>query len=61
MIKQENLTIEAYRDVAPAGAVDLIYSLAAELKGRSFLHVNSTRAGGGVAEMLLRLVPIFNA
>jgi trehalose synthase len=60
-MKHEDLTIEAYRDVAPAGAVDLIHSLASKLRGRSFLHVNSTRAGGGVAEMLLRLVPIFNA
>lgn len=55
-----NITIESYRDVAPPGAVDLIHNLAKGLKGRSFLHVNSTRFGGGVAEMLLRLIPIFN-
>ncbi len=56
----KKITIESYRDVAPPGTVDLIYSLAEKLKGRSFLHVNSTRLGGGVAEMLLRLIPIFN-
>jgi trehalose synthase len=33
--------------------------LAELLKGRSLLHVNSTRWGGGVAEMLHRLVPLF--
>jgi trehalose synthase len=29
-----------------------------KLKGRPFLHVNSTREGGGVAEILQRMIPI---
>ncbi|MBD3426835.1 MAG: glycosyltransferase [Candidatus Omnitrophica bacterium] len=53
------ITIESYRNVAPPGTVDFIFNLAKNLKGRSMLHVNSTRFGGGVAEMLHRLVPIF--
>lgn len=55
----EKITLESYREVSPPGAVDLIYKLSNRLKGRSVLHVNSTRVGGGVAEMLLRLVPFF--
>ena len=56
----EKITLESYRDIAPHGVIDLIYRLADKLKGRSFLHVNSTRLGGGVAEMLQRLIPFFN-
>ncbi len=52
-------TIESYRDIAPPGTIDIVYNLSRRLKGKSFLHVNSTRLGGGVAEMLLRLVPMF--
>jgi trehalose synthase len=52
------VTIEAYRDVAPKGTVDFLLRLAERARGRRFLHVNSTRFGGGVAEILARLVPI---
>ena len=51
--------LELYREVAPKGAVDLVYKLAKRLKGRSILHVNSTRLGGGVAEILHRFIPMF--
>ncbi len=54
-----NITLESYHNVAPAGTIDLAYKLSEQLKGRTMLHVNSTRWGGGVAEMLHRLVPIF--
>ncbi|MFH1846309.1 MAG: glycosyltransferase [Candidatus Omnitrophota bacterium] len=56
---KKNPGIESYREIAPSGAIDLIYRMAEFLKRRSFLHVNSTRYGGGVAEMLHRLVPMF--
>jgi trehalose synthase len=52
--------LESYRDIAPQGTIDLIYHLSDSLKGKTLLHVNSTRSGGGVAEMLHRLIPIFN-
>ncbi|MFH1714985.1 MAG: glycosyltransferase [Elusimicrobiota bacterium] len=52
--------LEAYRDIAPRGTLDLVYKLADTVKGKTFLHVNSTRTGGGVAEMLNRLMPLFN-
>lgn len=54
-----NITWESYRDIAAPGTVDLGHRLADRLKGSSLLHVNSTRWGGGVAEMLHRLVPLF--
>jgi len=54
------IPLSSYRDIAPAGTVDLLYRLAERLQGKKFLHINSTRYGGGVAEMLERLVPIFN-
>ncbi|MBI4591021.1 MAG: glycosyltransferase [Candidatus Rokubacteria bacterium] len=50
--------MEEYREVAPKGTVDLLLRLAERVRGRRFLHVNSTRSGGGVAEILNRLVPI---
>ncbi|MBI4608243.1 MAG: glycosyltransferase [Candidatus Rokubacteria bacterium] len=52
------MTIDSYRDVTPKGAVDLLLRLSERGRGRHFLHVNSTRYGGGVAEILTRLVPI---
>ena len=51
--------LEAYRDVASPGTVDTIERLAEPLSGRSVLHVNSTRIGGGVAEILDRLIGLF--
>ncbi len=52
------ITLEAYREVVPPGTLDLLRRLAERLQGRSLLHVNSTRVGGGVAEMLLRYLPL---
>ncbi|UCD14936.1 MAG: glycosyltransferase [Candidatus Omnitrophota bacterium] len=54
------VTVESYRDIAPQGTIDLIYNLAGRLRNKSLLHVNSTRFGGGVAEMLHRLLPLFS-
>lgn len=54
-----NISLGSYRDIAPKGTVDLLYKLSERLKGKSILHINSTRFGGGVAEMLQRLVPLF--
>ncbi|MBI3975625.1 MAG: glycosyltransferase [Armatimonadetes bacterium] len=51
--------LDAYREVVPPGTIDLLRRLADRVRGRSLLHVNSTRLGGGVAEMLHRYVPLF--
>jgi trehalose synthase len=44
--------------VAPRGDLLLLQKLGEKLKGKSFLHINSTREGGGVAEILHRMIPI---
>ena len=50
--------IERYSGISPKGDLLLIMRLCEALKNRSFLHVNSTRAGGGVSEILQRMIPI---
>lgn len=49
-----------YRDVAPTGTVDFLRRLGELAEGRTMLHVNSTRYGGGVAEILHRLLPLMD-
>lgn len=51
--------LKDYQDIAPRGLVDVIYKLARPLKGKTMLHINSTKSGGGVAEILHRLLPLF--
>lgn len=50
--------ITQYSGIAPKGDLLLMQKLGEKLNGQSFLHVNSTRAGGGVAEILQRMIPI---
>lgn len=50
--------ITQYAGISPKGDLLLIQKLAKVFHGRSFLHVNSTREGGGVAEILQRMIPI---
>jgi trehalose synthase len=39
----------------------LINRLCEKLKNRTFLHVNSTREGGGVSEILQRMIPLLKS
>ena len=55
------LELDDYRDIAPKGTVDFLYRLSDLVKGRSFLHVNAVRYGGGMAEILRRLVPMLTS
>jgi len=50
--------IAQYAGISPKSDLLLLQKLGEKLGGRSFLHVNSTRAGGGVAEILQRMVPL---
>jgi len=52
------ITLSDYSGIAPKGDITLIQKLAERLQGRTFLHVNSTKAGGGVAEILQRMIPL---
>lgn len=47
-----------YIGISPKSDLLLLQMLAAKLNKRSFLHINSTREGGGVAEILQRMIPI---
>ena len=51
-------TLDAYREVTPKGTIDFLRRLADRTRGKRILHVNSTRVGGGVAEILRSLVPL---
>lgn len=52
--------LDDYRDIIGQAQVDALRFLARELKGKSLKMVNSTAVGGGVAEMLNRLVPLLS-
>jgi len=50
--------LDDYRDVVPKGTIDFLKCLAEQVKGKAVLHINSTRLGGGVAEILRSLLPL---
>jgi len=50
--------LDDYSGVVGAGEIDEMRALAKPLSGRTVQMVNSTAVGGGVAEMLNRLVPL---
>ncbi|MDY6816807.1 MAG: glycosyltransferase [Pseudomonadota bacterium] len=50
--------LESYAQVAGADVIAQLHQLAAPLKGAKVVHVNSTRVGGGVAEILAKLIPL---
>src|ERR1700719_2840143 len=52
--------LDDYRDIIGQAQVDALRFLARDLKGKSIKMVNSTAVGGGVAEMLNRLVPLLS-
>jgi trehalose synthase len=50
--------LDLYAAVAGEDVIGQLRQLAAPLKGLRMVHVNSTRQGGGVAEILDKLVPL---
>lgn len=54
------MIIEEYDSFAPKSDLQMLQRLGKTLAGRTFLHVNSTKEGGGVAEILQRMIPILN-
>jgi trehalose synthase len=50
--------LEQYARIVGDNVIDQLHQLAESLKGLSIVHVNSTREGGGVAEILNRLIPL---
>lgn len=51
-------SIEDYGEIVGDDVISQLRQLAAPLKGMNVVHVNSTRLGGGVAEILTKLVPL---
>lgn len=50
--------LDAYAGVVGEAVIDQLRQLSRPLAGRRVVHVNSTRVGGGVAEILDKLVPL---
>lgn len=54
------ITLDHYRPIVGDEVIGQLERLAERLGRRRLVHVNSTRTGGGVAEMLQRNVPLLN-
>jgi trehalose synthase len=50
--------LEAYSKVTGEDVIDHLLQLSKPLRGKRVVHVNSTRLGGGVAEIIHQLVPL---
>ncbi len=53
-------SLSDYREVVGRNVIEELYILASHVGGRSIKMVNSTAVGGGVAEMLHRVVPLLD-
>ena len=53
--------LDDYAGVAGRHVIEQLEQLAAPLRGAKVVHINSTREGGGVAEILQKLVPFKQA
>ena len=56
----QNMMAE-YQAVTGSNVMQQLEQLAAPLKGARVLHINSTKEGGGVAEILHKLIPLKQA
>ncbi|HZW56317.1 MAG TPA: glycosyltransferase [Nitrososphaerales archaeon] len=58
--QQQNVIhrLSDYEPVVGQEVIEDLRTLASNIDGKTILHVNSTKAGGGVAEILFRLVPL---
>jgi len=60
VISQFNNKIEEYQPIVGKNVIDELRLLGGHLAGKRIQNVNSTFSGGGVAEILSRLVPLLN-
>ncbi|PYT93932.1 MAG: glycosyl transferase family 1 [Acidobacteria bacterium] len=58
VLTASRIPLENYAEVVGAGEIEELRALAKPLRGRSIEMINSTAVGGGVAEILNRLVPL---
>lgn len=54
------LPLRKYEKVVGKEEIDDILALSEKLRGKRIQHINSTAVGGGVAEILARMVPLLN-
>lgn len=54
-------SLEAYKELVGPEIIDQLQQIANHLKGIKIVHINSTRFGGGVAEILHKLLPLTQA
>jgi trehalose synthase len=52
--------LDSYAHVTGEDVIDHLRQLSAPLQGLRMVHVNSTRIGGGVAEILAKLIPLMS-
>ena len=53
-----SISLNAYRDIAPPGRVDLLYRLSRQTVGKRMLHITGNRSGGEIGEILHALIPL---
>lgn len=56
----QHQNIDAYAAITGKDVIEQLRQLAEPLRGMKVVHVNSTRMGGGVAEILHKMVPLMN-
>lgn len=52
------MRLDEYASIVGQSVIDELQLLADKLKGKTIQHINSTSVGGGVAEILNRMVPL---
>ncbi len=50
--------LHKYADIVGQGTIDELRALASHLEGKEIQNINSTAVGGGVAEILIRMIPL---
>src|SRR5437867_210289 len=52
------ITLQDYQEVVGPGVIEELRVLAERVRDRRMQHINSTSVGGGVAEILTRMMPL---
>ena len=52
------IAIEDYAAIVGRATIDELYMLSSKLEGKTVQNINSTAVGGGVAEILIRMMPL---
>jgi trehalose synthase len=60
-LSSQSINVDNYRSWVGDDLINEIRELSKDLQGLRICHVNATAAGGGVAELLSRLIPVYLA